>query len=136
MGTGSASRAPGLVGGRRGVAGGAPDRHDRAIAGARAAGRARREEAAMLFMVIETFRPGQAAAVYRRFRDHGRMAPEGLRYVASWTDLDYRRCFQVMEADDEAPFAAWTAGWADLIDFEIVPVRASADAAAAIADRL
>ena len=87
----------------------------------------------MLFMVIEHFRPGSAPEVYRRFRERGRMAPEGLRYVASWVDMDYKRCFQVMETDDEALFKQWTANWSDLVDFEIVPVRTSAEAAAAIA---
>jgi len=86
----------------------------------------------MLFMVIEHFRPGSAPAIYRRFRERGRMAPEGLRYVASWVDMDYKRCFQVMETDDEALIKQWTANWDDLVDFEIVPVRTSAEAAAAI----
>ena len=90
----------------------------------------------MLFMVIEHFRPGQAPAVYRRFRDRGRMAPEGLRCISSWVDLRFQRCFQVMEADREQDLQAWTANWADLVDFEIVPVRTSADAAAAIASEL
>ena len=84
----------------------------------------------MLFMVIEHFRAGRAPEVYRRFRERGRMAPEGLRYVTSWVDLEFKRCFQVMEADDEALFKEWTANWDDLIDFEIVPVRTSAEAAA------
>jgi Protein of unknown function (DUF3303) len=86
----------------------------------------------MLFMVIEHFRPGQAPEVYRRFRERGRMAPEGLRYVASWVDTDFKRCFQVMETEDEALLAQWTANWDDLVEFEIVPVRTSAEAAAAI----
>lgn len=86
----------------------------------------------MLFMVIEHFRDGRAPDVYRRFRDQGRLAPDGLRYVASWVDLEFRRCFQVMEADDEASLHEWTANWEDLVDFEIVPVRTSAEAAAAI----
>jgi len=85
----------------------------------------------MLFMVIEHFRPGSAPEVYRRFRERGRMAPEGLRYVASWVDIDYKRCFQVMETDNEALLAQWTSNWSDLVDFEIVPVRTSAEAAAA-----
>src|SRR5262245_23172356 len=55
-------------------------------------------EAAMLFMVIENFHAGQALAVYRRFHERGRMAPEGVRYISSWVDLEFRRCFQVMEA--------------------------------------
>ena len=86
----------------------------------------------MLFMVIEHFRDGDPVPVYRRFRERGRMAPEGLRYVASWVDMDYKRCFQVMETDDEALFKQWTANWSDLVDFEIVPVRTSAEAAATI----
>jgi hypothetical protein len=88
----------------------------------------------MLFMVIEHFRPGRAAEIYRRFREHGRMAPEGLRYVASWVDLKYERCFQVMETDDPALFNEWTANWDDLVDFEFVPVRTSAEAAAALVE--
>jgi len=90
----------------------------------------------MLYMVIERFRPGRAPEVYRRFRERGRMAPEGLRYVASWVDLEFERCYQVMETENEALFPQWTANWDDLVDFEIVPVRTSAEAAAAIAPRL
>jgi Protein of unknown function (DUF3303) len=90
----------------------------------------------MIFMVIETFRSGKAPEVYRRFRNRGRMAPEGVRYVSSWVDLGFRRCFQVMEADNEALLGEWTANWEDLIDFEIVPVRTSAEAALAMAPEL
>jgi hypothetical protein len=84
----------------------------------------------MLYMVIEHFRAGRAPEVYRRFRERGRMAPGGLRYVTSWVDLKFERCFQVMEAEDAGLFKEWTANWDDLIDFEIVPVRTSAEAAA------
>lgn len=87
----------------------------------------------MLFMIIEHFKPGCAPEVYRRFRDRGRMMPDGLQYISSWVDLDFRRCFQVMEADDERPLREWTTRWDDLIDFEIVPVRTSAEAQAVIA---
>ena len=90
----------------------------------------------MLYMVIEHFKPGQAPEVYRRFRDQGRMAPYGLRYVSSWGDFEFRRCFQVMETDDERLFSAWTSKWSDLIDFEIVPIRTSAEAASTIASKL
>ena len=90
----------------------------------------------MLFMVIEHFRPGRAPDVYRRFRDRGRMAPDGVKYISSWVDLRFDRCFQVMEADDETLLGQWTAKWSDLVDFEIVPVRTSAEAAAAIAPQL
>lgn len=90
----------------------------------------------MLFMVIERLRPGQAPAVYRRFREQGRMAPDGVRYITSWVDLDFHRCFQVMDADDERLLQQWTANWSDLIDFELIPVRTSQEAAAAIAPEL
>lgn len=90
----------------------------------------------MLYMIVERFRDGDALAVYRRFRDQGRMAPDGLRYVASWVTDDFRRCFQIMECEDRGLLAAWTARWEDLIEFEIIPVVTSAEAAAAIAPRL
>jgi hypothetical protein len=90
----------------------------------------------MLFMIIEHFRPGQAPAIYRRFRERGRMMPEGVRYVSSWIDLDFQRCFQVMEAGSEQDLQAWTANWQDLIDFEIIPVRTSAEAAEAMGPQL
>ena len=85
----------------------------------------------MLFMVIETFR--DAPAVYRRFRERGRMAPEGVSYVVSWVDLQFVRCFQVMDAENEDLLRQWTAKWDDLVEFEIVPVRTSAEAAALMA---
>jgi len=87
-------------------------------------------------MVVEHFRPGKAPEVYRRFRDRGRMAPEGVRYLSSWIDLEFRRCFQVMEAESEAALKLWTCHWDDLVDFEIVPVRTSEQAAKVIAPQL
>ena len=91
---------------------------------------------ASLFMVIERFRPGAAPEVYRRFRARGRMAPEGVHYISSWVDLGFQRCFQVMEAADEAMLKEWTKNWSDLVDFEIVEVRTSEQAAKAIAPDL
>ena len=90
----------------------------------------------MLFMVIEHMRPGRAPEIYRRFRDRGRLAPPGVHYVASWVDLDFRRCFQIMEADSLAELRQWTVNWEDLVEFEIVPVRSSAEAAELIAPQL
>jgi hypothetical protein len=90
----------------------------------------------MQYMVIEHFKDGAGAEVYRRFRDRGRLAPEGLEYVASWVEPDYSRCFQVMQTDDRVLLDAWMANWSDLIDFEVRPVLTSAEAAAAIAPTL
>ena len=90
----------------------------------------------MLYMIVETFRGGDAVPIYRRFRDRGRLAPDGLHYVSSWTSSDFRRCFQLMECEDRELLAQWISRWEDLVDFEIVPVMTSAEAADAIAPRL
>ena len=79
----------------------------------------------MLYMVIEHFRGGDARPVYRRFREQGRLAPEGLRYVTSWVTEDLRRCYQVMECEDRRLLEEWIARWSDLTDFEAVPVITS-----------
>ena len=90
----------------------------------------------MLYMVVETFRDGDARPVYRRFRDQGRLAPDGLRYIASWVTTDLRQCYQVMECEDPALLDAWMAAWRDIVDFDVMPVMTSSDAVSAIAPRL
>jgi len=87
----------------------------------------------MLYMVIEIYHDGAAPEVYRRARERGRLLPEGLKYLSSWVDLEFRRCFQLMETEDPALFDLWIREWSDLVDFEVVPVRTSAEAAQAIA---
>jgi hypothetical protein len=89
----------------------------------------------MLYMIVEHFR-GDAVPVYRRFRDRGRLAPEGLRYVNSWVTSDLQRCYQVMECDDPRLLEAWMDQWKDLVDFEVIPVVTSAEAASTIGPRL
>jgi len=89
----------------------------------------------MLYMIVEDFK-GDPAAVYRRFRDQGRLAPEGLRYVSSWVTKDLQRCFQIMECEDTTLLQQWMDRWRDLVDFEVVPVISSSEASAAIAPRL
>jgi hypothetical protein len=90
----------------------------------------------MLYMIIENFRGGDAVPVYRRFAEQGRLAPEGLRYVASWVQDDLARCFQVMECDDRALLDEWISRWDDLVEFEVWPVITSDEARAAITPRL
>ncbi|MES1245236.1 MAG: DUF3303 family protein [Acidobacteriota bacterium] len=80
-----------------------------------------------LYMVVETFK--DATEVYRRSAERGRLLPDGLLYVSSWVDLDFRRCFQLMETDDPSLFDAWIQAWSDLVEFEVIPVRTSAEAA-------
>ena len=50
------------------------------------------------------------------------MVPEGLKYVDSWVEANFDRCFQLMECDDPRLFQHWVLQWQDLIDFEIAPV--------------
>jgi len=90
----------------------------------------------MQFMVIERFRNRDAKAVYRRFRDSGRMAPEGLKYVGSWIEVNFDRCFQIMECDDARLIQEWIVNWADLVDFEVVPVVSSEQTRETILPRL
>jgi hypothetical protein len=89
----------------------------------------------MLYMVIEHFN-GDPMPVYRRLRDQGRLAPEGLLYVSSWVTEDLQRCYQVMECDDRALLDAWMKRWQDLVTFEVLPVLTSAEAAARVAPGL
>ena len=86
----------------------------------------------MLYIVIERFRNRDPAPVYRRFREKGRMAPDGLRYVASWVTEDLTTCYQVMETAERALLDDWLAKWRDLVDFEVLPVIESAEAAARV----
>ena len=90
----------------------------------------------MLYMVVEHFNPEAAVEIYRRARDIGRQLPPGLEYVDSWVDVEYSKCFQIMRTEDPSVFDIWTKAWNDLVNFEIIPVRTSTEAAHHIADRL
>jgi hypothetical protein len=86
----------------------------------------------MLFMVIEHFKGQNLKAVYQRFRDQGRMTPEGLAFVGSWVEATGGRCFQLMECNDVRLFQQWIVQWHDLTEFEILPVVTGKDTAEAI----
>ena len=88
-----------------------------------------------LYMVIESYRNGDPGPVYQRFRERGRMAPAGLTYVSSWVTEDLARCYQVMETADRALLERWMANWGDLVDFEVIPVVTSQEAAARASSR-
>ncbi len=79
-------------------------------------------------MVIENFRPGKAPDIYRRLEQSGRRMPAGLTYVGSWITDDLQRCYQVMECDDPSLLDEWISNWADLMDFEVLPVITSEQA--------
>lgn len=80
-------------------------------------------------MVVEHYKNRDAAPVYRRFRERGRLLPEGLTYLSSWVDEPLERCFQLMETDDRSLLERWMEGWRDLVDFEVHPVLSSKEAA-------
>jgi len=92
-------------------------------------------EEAMLYMVVERFKEGTAPKIYQRFREKGRMIPEGLEYISSWIDHDFKICYQLMQTETVALFDRWIENWSDLMDFEIAPVRTSAEAREIIARR-
>jgi len=83
----------------------------------------------MLYMVVEHFKSQDALPVYRRFRERGRLAPQGLIYVSSWVDERFHRCFQLMETHDRNLLDQWIANWNDIVDFEVFPVMTSQEAA-------
>ena len=79
----------------------------------------------MLFMIIERFKDRDPAPIYARLAERGRVMPEGLRYVDSWTEANFERCFQVLECDDVALIQEWILQWRDLVEFDVVPVTPS-----------
>jgi hypothetical protein len=79
----------------------------------------------MLFMVIERFNYRDPGPIYARLREQGRALPEGLRYLESWVEANFDRCFQLMECDDALLLQKWVLQWRDLTEFEIVPVSPS-----------
>lgn len=90
----------------------------------------------MLFMIVEHFRNQDPVPVYRRFRDHGRLAPEGLQYISSWVDQNMEVCFQLMEAPAVELVHQWIAQWNDIVEFEVYPVITSSEAAQRMLPRI
>jgi hypothetical protein len=86
----------------------------------------------VLYMVIEHFRNRNPLPVYTRFRERGRLAPDGLTYVSSWVTDDFSTCYQVMETEHRSLLDQWITNWSDLVDFDVIPVVPSAEASAAI----
>ncbi len=91
----------------------------------------------MLFMIIERFRDNDMVPVYKRVRDEGRMLPEGLRYIDSWVEANFNRCFQLMECDELRLLQEWALKWRGSgVEFEIVPVVPSSETRAVVAPYL
>lgn len=82
-----------------------------------------------LYMVIEHFKNRDPLPAYRRFRERGRLAPDGVTYISSWVDHSMQRCYQIMETHDRRLLDEWIANWDDIIEFEVYPVMTSQEAA-------
>jgi hypothetical protein len=91
-----------------------------------------RAEQLMLYLVIETFKEGKVREVYQRAHTAGRMLPPGLEYLDSWVTEDFTRCYQLMSCDDPRLLEQWQRRWDDIVEFQCIAVRSSADAAALI----
>ena len=81
----------------------------------------------MLFMVLERFKNGDPKPIYERLKQAGRSMPEGLKYIDSWIEANFDRCFQLMETDDIQLLMQWILQWNDLVEFEVIPVSPSKD---------
>ena len=92
----------------------------------------------MLFLIIEHFHDKNPKPLYKRFQEKGRMMPEGLKYVGSWIESNFDRCFQLMECDDLRLLQEWVlANNRELgMTFEIVPVVPSKETREVIAPYL
>ena len=90
----------------------------------------------MLYMVIEHFKEGAVPEIYRRFREKGRLMPDGLKYVSSWIDTELKVCYQLMETHDPRLLDEWIANWSDLVEFEVHPVITSKEASERIGPKL
>ena len=91
----------------------------------------------MLFMVIEHFEDNDMVPTYQRLRDEGRSFPDGLKYIDSWVQPNFERCFQLMECDDLRLLQEWALrrrGYG--ITFEFIPVVSSAQTREVVAPHL
>jgi hypothetical protein len=91
----------------------------------------------MFFMVIERFRDNDMVPIYKRLREGGRMLPDGLKYIDSWVEPNFSRCFQLMECDDLRLFQQWVLQWRGFgATIEVVPVVPSKDTREVVAPYL
>jgi len=80
----------------------------------------------MLFMIVERFKDQDMLPAYKRLQEGGRTLPDGLKYIDSWVEPNFARCFQLMECDDLRLLQEWILRWRGAgTTFEIVPVVGS-----------
>ncbi len=91
----------------------------------------------MLFIVIERFKDNDMIPIYKKLQEGGRMLPEGLKYIDSWVEPNFSRCFQLMECEDLKLFQEWSIMWRGFgATFEIVPVVNSKETQEIVAPHL
>ncbi|WP_372660647.1 DUF3303 domain-containing protein [Hydrogenophaga sp.] len=88
----------------------------------------------MLFMVIEHFKDNDMLPVYRQLRSGSRKLPAGLKYIDSWVEPNFSRCFQLMDCDDLRVLQQWVLEWQGCgMTAELVPVVGSQDTQSVVA---
>jgi hypothetical protein len=91
----------------------------------------------VLFMVIERFRDNDMLPIYQRLQESGRQLPEGLKYIDSWVEPNFSRCFQLMECSDARLLQEWALQWRGFgVTFEFFPVVTSAQTREVVAPYL
>jgi len=91
----------------------------------------------MLFMVVDRFKDQDMLPTYKRVRESGRMLPDGLKYIDSWVEPNFTRCFQLMECDDLRLLQEWILRWQETgAIFEVVPVVSSKETREVVAPNL
>ncbi|TIM34406.1 MAG: DUF3303 domain-containing protein, partial [Mesorhizobium sp.] len=66
----------------------------------------------------------------------GAVVPDALLVHHSWIAADMSRCFLLVEPDDVTLLQRWVVEWADLVEFEIVPVATNKDMVEALSGHL
>lgn len=74
------------------------------------------------YMVVERFKNACWDKAYERFHNKGRLLPEGLNYLNSWSNRNQSICYQLMETNSPELFEVWFSRWSDLVEFELVPI--------------
>ncbi|HLE69734.1 MAG TPA: DUF3303 family protein [Vicinamibacteria bacterium] len=66
----------------------------------------------------------------KRFLETGGAPPDGVTMLRRWHALGGSEAFVLAETDDPKGIYRWISLWADLIEFDVVPVLNDQDAAA------
>jgi hypothetical protein len=88
----------------------------------------------MKFMTQWTIRPGKLAEAVDRFLSTGDPRPDGVKSLGRWFSTDMSRGYHLIEADNAAPIAQYSARWADLLELETYAVIEDAEAVKVMAD--